>query len=102
MIVDLQTLPGHYVQAFCEGLEEVLKPYRRDLIKLEEHVLIGPDVTLVYIFSRVDKYSSLFMLLTSFVKQVSKQFQIFVLPAMTFRNRPKLDVLFTFQLQMTF
>lgn len=75
MLVELQTLPGLYIQAFCEGLDEVLAPYRREIIKLEENVLIGPDVTLTYIFSRVDKYSLIFMLLTSLVKQVSILFR---------------------------
>lgn len=67
---ELQTAAGQYIQAFCEGLDDVLKPYRQEIIRLEENVLIGPEVTLVYIFSRVDQYSSLFTLLTSLLNEV--------------------------------
>ncbi|KAK7598176.1 hypothetical protein V9T40_006411 [Parthenolecanium corni] len=66
----LQTAPGQYIQAFCEGLDDVLKPYRQEIIRLEENILIGPEVTLIYIFSRVDKYSSLFTLLTSLLNEI--------------------------------
>lgn len=74
MLLELQTAPGQYIQAFCEGLDDVLKPYRQEIIRLEENILIGPEVTLIYIFSRVDKYSSLFTLLTSLLNEVCEIF----------------------------
>lgn len=67
---ELQALPGLYIQAFCEGLHEALEPYRKEIRMLEQNVLIGPSVTLLYIFSQVDKYSSIFALMMSLVKQV--------------------------------
>lgn len=70
----MQASPSQYLQAFCEGLEQALKPYRREITNLERNLLINPDITLMYIFSCVDKYSNLFVLLKFLVEQVNTHY----------------------------
>ena len=40
---------GLYLKALCLGLEDVLKPYRQALLKLEKELLEDPHLTPAYI-----------------------------------------------------
>jgi hypothetical protein len=64
--------PGVYLQAFCNGLNEVLVPYRNDIVKLEEKGLEDPYLPLLTVVSKVEEYTKLFEVLNSMIKQVRR------------------------------
>lgn len=65
--------PGVYLQAFCNGLNEVLVPYHNDIVKLEEKALEDPYLSLLTVVSKVEEYTKLFEVLNSMIKQISGQ-----------------------------
>lgn len=65
--------PGVYLQAFCNGLNEVLVPYRNEIVKLEEKALEDPYLPLLTVVSKVEEYTKLFEVLNSMIKQISEQ-----------------------------
>lgn len=64
--------PGVYLQAFCNGLNEVLVPYRDGIVKLEEKALEDPYLPLLTVVSKVEEYTKLFEVLNSMIKQVRR------------------------------
>ncbi|KAJ4427759.1 hypothetical protein ANN_25412 [Periplaneta americana] len=64
---------GVYLQAFCNGLKEVLTPYDKDIVDLEEKALKDPYFPLLAIVSKVEEYSKLFEVLNYIIKQISEQ-----------------------------
>ncbi|XP_021925023.1 gamma-tubulin complex component 4 isoform X3 [Zootermopsis nevadensis] len=64
---------GVYLQAFCNGLNEVLVPYRKDIADLEEKSLEDPYLPLLTIVSKVEEYTKLFEVINSMIKQISEQ-----------------------------
>jgi len=64
--------PGVYLQAFCNGLNEVLVPYRNEIVKLEEKALEDPYLPLLTVVSKVEEYTKLFEVLNSMIKQVRR------------------------------
>ncbi|CAG2056472.1 unnamed protein product, partial [Timema podura] len=60
---------GMYLQAFCNGLNQTLDPYRDDLVELEKKALADAHFTLSGVFCHVDKYSELFPVLVSITEE---------------------------------
>jgi hypothetical protein len=70
---EIQRQPfGVYLQAFCNGLNEVLVPYRKDIVDLEEKSLEDPYLPLLTVVSKVEEYAKLFEVLNSMIKQVRR------------------------------
>ena len=69
--------PGVYLQAFCNGLNEVLVPYRNEIVKLEEKALEDPYLPLLTVVSKVEEYTKLFEVLNSMIKQVRRSCLMF-------------------------
>ena len=63
-------LHGLYIRAFCQGLHQVLEPYRQRLVSLEQELIADPHLTLSYIQSCVDEYQDLFPVLSAIVNQL--------------------------------
>jgi hypothetical protein len=61
-----------YLQAFCNGLNEVLVPYRKDIVDLEGKSLSDPYLPLLTVVSKVEEYSKLLEILNYMIKQVSR------------------------------
>jgi hypothetical protein len=70
--------PGVYLQAFCNGLNEVLVPYHNDIVKLEEKALEDPYLSLLTVVSKVEEYTKLFEVLNSMIKQVRRFCMMYV------------------------
>jgi gamma-tubulin complex component 4 len=70
---DTQRQPfGVYLQAFCSGLNDVLVPYRKDIVDLEAGSLTDPYLPLLTVLSKVEEYTKLFEVLNYMIKQVSQ------------------------------
>lgn len=72
---------GVYLQAFCNGLNEVLVPYRKDIADLEEKSLEDPYLPLLTIVSKVEEYTKLFEVINSMIKQVRRFASYLSVPA---------------------
>lgn len=59
-----------YLQAFCDGLQKVLQPYRNDVVLLEKLVIQDPYLSLTSINSHVGSYSQLLCTLHSMITEV--------------------------------
>ncbi|XP_067002486.1 gamma-tubulin complex component 4 [Anabrus simplex] len=64
---------GLYLQAFCNTLNDVLEPYRKELAKLEEEALNDPHLPLTRIKYVAEKYSTLFYILSRLLSQIKQQ-----------------------------
>ncbi|XP_058124965.1 gamma-tubulin complex component 4 homolog [Anopheles ziemanni] len=64
---------GLYLQAFVDGLELVVKPYRDLAVELEAKYLKRPNLSLMFIFHQVSQYRSLFGFLLQLVSGVVTQ-----------------------------
>ncbi|KAG8228219.1 hypothetical protein J437_LFUL004344, partial [Ladona fulva] len=64
--------PGRYLQAFCNGLEEVLMPYNQTLLDLEMEILNDPYLSLTHIRSRVENHEWLLNMMNSLIKEVKR------------------------------
>jgi hypothetical protein len=53
-------------------LNEVLVPYRKDIVDLEGKSLSDPYLPLLTVLSKVEEYSKLFEILNYMIKQVSQ------------------------------
>jgi hypothetical protein len=70
---DTQRQPfGVYLQAFCNGLNEVLVPYRKDIADQEGKSLADPYLPLLTVVSKVEEYAKLFEVLNYMIKQVRR------------------------------
>uniref|UniRef100_A0A182IW86 Gamma-tubulin complex component n=1 Tax=Anopheles atroparvus TaxID=41427 RepID=A0A182IW86_ANOAO len=64
---------GLYLQAFVDGLELVVKPYRDLVVELEAKYLKRPNLSLMFIFHQVSQYRSLFGFLLQLINGVVSQ-----------------------------
>ncbi|XP_053673038.1 gamma-tubulin complex component 4 homolog [Anopheles nili] len=64
---------GLYLQAFVDGLELVVKPYRDLVVELEAKYLRRPNLSLMFIFHHVSQYRSLFGFLLQLISGVVTQ-----------------------------
>ncbi|XP_050077182.1 gamma-tubulin complex component 4 homolog [Anopheles maculipalpis] len=64
---------GLYLQAFVDGLELVVKPYRDLVVELEAKYLKRPNLSLMFIFHQVNQYRSLFGFLLQLISGVVTQ-----------------------------
>jgi gamma-tubulin complex component 4 len=63
---------GLYIQAFANGVLEVLKDYTNEIIRLEESFLQNPQLPLIFVFSSLEKYKILFNMLKSVIEVLQK------------------------------
>lgn len=72
-MVDLQDVPrGLYLQALCEGIDQSLEPFRKEIVDLEDVVLHDSYTPLSLILCRIQKYICLFSVLNSIIREVNK------------------------------
>ncbi|XP_058057258.1 gamma-tubulin complex component 4 homolog [Anopheles bellator] len=64
---------GLYLQAFVDGLELVVKPYRDLVVELEAKYLKRPHLSLMFIFHQVSQYRPLFSFLLQLISGVVTQ-----------------------------
>lgn len=67
-----QVKTGLYITAFCNGVENVLENYRKEIIKLEHLFLQNPQLSLTFILSSVEKYRCLFQMLLSMIHVIKE------------------------------
>ncbi|XP_075238536.1 gamma-tubulin complex component 4 isoform X2 [Lycorma delicatula] len=63
---------GMYLQAFCDGLQKVLQPYRNDVVLLEKMVVQDPFLSLTSINSHIGGYSQLLCTLHSMITEIKE------------------------------
>ncbi|XP_019758234.1 gamma-tubulin complex component 4 isoform X2 [Dendroctonus ponderosae] len=61
---------GFYLKAFCNGVQEVLEDYRKEIISLEGRFLDYPQLSLTYILGSINKYKVLFSELKSMIYRI--------------------------------
>ncbi|XP_055637096.1 gamma-tubulin complex component 4 homolog [Toxorhynchites rutilus septentrionalis] len=66
-------LQGLYLQAFADGLDLAVKPYRDLIVQLEANYLKRPNLSLIFIYHQVNQYQSLFGFLLRLVSGVVTQ-----------------------------
>uniref|UniRef100_A0A8D0KKU6 Gamma-tubulin complex component n=1 Tax=Salvator merianae TaxID=96440 RepID=A0A8D0KKU6_SALMN len=64
---------GLYLQAFCTGLDAVLRPYRQALLDLEQEFLADPHLTISHVNYALDQFQLLFPSLMAVVEQIRTQ-----------------------------
>ncbi|XP_019541203.3 gamma-tubulin complex component 4 homolog [Aedes albopictus] len=64
---------GLYLQAFADGLDLAVKPYRDLIVHLEAYYLKRPNLSLIFIYHQVNQYQSLFGFLLRLVSGVVTQ-----------------------------
>ncbi|KAJ6662775.1 hypothetical protein lerEdw1_010979 [Lerista edwardsae] len=64
---------GIYLQAFCTGLDAVLRPYRQVLLDLEQEFLADPHLTISHVNYSLDQFQLLFPSLMVVVEQIKTQ-----------------------------
>lgn len=64
---------GLYLQAFADGLDLAVKPYRDLIVQLEANYLKRPNLSLIFIYHQVNQYQSLFGFLLRLVSGVVTQ-----------------------------
>ncbi|XP_053984864.1 gamma-tubulin complex component 4 [Hylaeus volcanicus] len=62
-----------YLQALCEGMDEALEPFRKEIVDLENVVLNDSYTPLSLILCHVQKYICLFSVLNSIIKEIHTQ-----------------------------
>lgn len=66
--------PGLYIRALCDGMDQALEPFREEIIELERTVLNNSHTPLSLILCNVEKYTCLFSLLHSIIREVTIYF----------------------------
>lgn len=66
-----RVVPGLYIHALCDGMDEALEPFREEIIELENIVLNNSHTPLSLILSSVERYSCLFSVLHSIIREVT-------------------------------
>lgn len=64
---------GLYLKAFCNGLDDATQEYRDEIVHLEETILNNSQLPLMFVFSSVDKYITLFDILLSIILAIEKE-----------------------------
>ncbi|XP_050294472.1 gamma-tubulin complex component 4 isoform X2 [Anthonomus grandis grandis] len=65
---------GFYLKAFCNGIQDVLKDYREEIVNLEAKFLEYPQLNLTYIFYSINKYKNLFNVLKSMISKIQTEY----------------------------
>lgn len=72
-IAELQNISqGLYLQALCEGMDQALEPFRKEIVNLEDIVLRDSYTPLSLILCRIQKYICLFSVLNSIIREVNQ------------------------------
>ncbi|XP_067216135.1 gamma-tubulin complex component 4 isoform X3 [Linepithema humile] len=66
-------VPGLYIRALCDGMDEALEPFREEIIELENTVLNNSHTPLSLILSSVERYTCLFSVLHSIIREIHTQ-----------------------------
>jgi len=61
---------GLYIRALCDGMDQALEPFREEIIELERTVLNDSHTPLSLILCNIEKYTCLFSLLHSIIREV--------------------------------
>lgn len=64
---------GLYLQAFCEGIDDVLLPFRDAIADLETRYLQTPTHSLMFVYDVIKSYQPLFSFLLRFIDGVRQQ-----------------------------
>ena len=64
-------LGGLYVESLCEGLEEVLLPYKNTLMELERGILTAGNVQMTHIQHKMAPFQPVLTALNGLINQVS-------------------------------
>ncbi|XP_072031509.1 gamma-tubulin complex component 4-like [Amphiura filiformis] len=62
---------GLYLRALCAGLDEVLNPYRKTLLMLEQQILTDPNLTVGHVQQVLEPYQLLFPELSNVLEQIT-------------------------------
>ena len=62
--------PGLYIHALFDGMDQALEPFRKEIIELENTVLNDNHTPLSLILCSVEKYTCLFSVLHSIIREV--------------------------------
>ncbi|TGZ32772.1 gamma-tubulin complex component 4 isoform X1 [Temnothorax longispinosus] len=65
--------PGLYIRALCDGMDQALEPFREEIIELENTVLNNRHTPLSLILCSVEKYTCLFSVLHSIIREIRTQ-----------------------------
>ncbi|KYN34077.1 Gamma-tubulin complex component 4 [Trachymyrmex septentrionalis] len=65
--------PGLYIRALFDGMDQALEPFRKEIIELENTVLNDNHTPLSLILCSVEKYTCLFSLLHSIIREIRTQ-----------------------------
>ncbi|KAL0105295.1 hypothetical protein PUN28_016741 [Cardiocondyla obscurior] len=64
---------GLYIRALCDGMDQALEPFREEIIDLENIVLNNRHTPLSLILCSVEKYTCLFSVLHSIIREIHTQ-----------------------------
>ncbi|XP_018300023.1 gamma-tubulin complex component 4 isoform X1 [Mycetomoellerius zeteki] len=65
--------PGLYIHALFDGMDQALEPFRKEIIELENTVLNDNHTPLSLILCSVEKYTCLFSVLHSIIREIRTQ-----------------------------
>ncbi|XP_011152217.1 gamma-tubulin complex component 4 [Harpegnathos saltator] len=65
--------PGLYIRALCDGMDQALEPFRKEIIELERTVLNNSHTPLSLILCTVEKHTCLFSVLHSIIREIRTQ-----------------------------
>lgn len=60
------------MSAFCDGLNNVLKSYREEIVSLEDTVLKNPHLPLSYFLLYMEKYDGIFNTLLTTINAITE------------------------------
>lgn len=72
-ILEADVKPGIYLKALCNGVDEVLSDYRKEIINLEEILLKNPQLTLTFLVGSMEKYVPLLNALKSMISFIREE-----------------------------
>ena len=58
-------LHGLYIKAVCEGLDNVLDPYRQTVLDLEKQILADPHLTAAHLQTALEQVNKYWLILIS-------------------------------------
>ncbi|CAB4036489.1 gamma-tubulin complex component 4-like [Paramuricea clavata] len=61
---------GLYLQALCTGLDQILEPYRKTLLALEQEILNDANIPLTRLQHKLEEYQLLFPSLASTLEEI--------------------------------
>lgn len=67
---ELSPQSGFYLKAFCNGVQDVLEDYRKEIISLEGRFLENPQLSLTNILGAISNYKALFSELKSMIYRI--------------------------------